>query len=109
MKNCMRLPPSITATYLPNEPTMTPASTCADSCAANATIPSGNAQIRALISVNNTSCKPKITLVSACMFSLLGMNANVNPMAAATRRMLSTLPLANGSMTLLGITPSIWS
>ena len=48
-KNCIRLPPNITATYLPSEPTIMPAVTCAASCAANATTPNGNAQIKARI------------------------------------------------------------
>ena len=50
-KNWMRLPPRMTATYLPKEPTATPAEISAESCAANATMPRGSVQIRARMRV----------------------------------------------------------
>ncbi len=54
-KNWMMLPPMTTSTYLPIEPTTTPADICAASCAANATMPAGRAQMRPLISPKKTS------------------------------------------------------
>ena len=41
-QNCSRLPPNITATYLPIDVTTVPAVISADSCAANAMMPIGS-------------------------------------------------------------------
>ena len=58
MKNWMALPPMMTATYLPSESMTTPAVTCADSCAAKATMPTGRVQMSHLMSIKSNSCNP---------------------------------------------------
>lgn len=109
MKNWMTLPPKMMATYLPNESITIPAENCAESWAAKATIPKGNAHIKPLISMKSKSCNPNSPFTTTSFLLLCGILAKAIPAAAAKSKMESTLPSANGLMILLGMTPKIWS
>ena len=109
IKNCMTLPPNMTATYLPSDAITIPAENWADSCAAKATMPRGKAHISPWMSVNSKSCKPNRPFTTTSFLSFCGIFAKAMPTAAASRSMESTLPSAKGFMMLLGITPRMWS
>ena len=108
MKNWIRFPPSTTATYLPSEPMMKPADTCAESWAAKATMPSGRVQTSPLISANSTSCMPRIPFSRTWMFSDSLFMERTRPTATATSRMLNTFPEESGARMLFGMTERMW-
>ena len=109
MKNWITFPPITTATYLPREPTITPASIWAASWPAKATIPIGNTYTMPLIRVKSNSWRPFITFISICTFSVFGILARPRPTAKAIKRIDNTLPAKNGWSKLLGITDKKWS
>ena len=108
-KNWMKLPPSTTSTYLPIDPTTTPADICAASCAANATMPTGSAQMSPLMSPKKTSCNPASALCSVRTFSLFfPSTAIAMPMPAEMRTIARTFPPRNGFTRLFGIALRMW-
>jgi len=109
MKNCRKLPPMITKTYLPRESATTPADTCAESCAAKATMPAGSVHISPRMRAKSRSCSPMIPFMSVCFCSVAGILASAKPTAKAMSSSESTLPSRKGRTTLLGITPRMWS
>ena len=108
-KNCSRLPVTTTATYLPREPTITPASIWEDSWPAKARIPTGRMKRSARISVKRSSWSPKITRSRESRPSVRGMKARARPTATAITRTESTLPSRKGCRTLSGTTDRKWS
>ena len=106
-KNCSILPPNITATYLPIEATTVPADTSADSCAANATMPTGSTAMSQRMSRDTTSCSALSPRISSTLFSPSGIFANAKPTATAMSSTDSTLPSINGRRKLSGTMPII--
>ena len=106
-KNWMTLPPNTTSTYLPMLSATTPALTCADNCAAKATMPRGSVQIKPRINRNNKSCKPNNPFTTTALFSLSGSFDNPIPMAKASNSSDRTLPSRKGLTMLLGMTVRI--
>ena len=94
---------------MPIEPTTTPADICAASCAANATMPAGSAQMSPLIIPKNTSCRPHSALWSVFTLSLFfSRTAMAMPMPAAISTTASTFPVRNGLTRLFGSALRMW-
>ena len=107
-KNCSRLPLSITATYLPIEATTVPADTSAESCAANATMPTGSTVMSQRMSRDTTSCNADSPRMSNCLLSPSGILASASPTATAMSSTESTLPSMNGRRKLSGTIPIMY-